>query len=71
MDAPSSSYDYVDGTWVLDKNTFNASVFGQISSLEDTQARSLREAALSLPGAADRLTALNDKIVALRGTLVK
>lgn len=67
--------------WLADGNTpapapaptaaeQNAPILTQIAALENNQARAVREATLNLAGASDRLTTLNNKIVALRTQLV-
>ena len=49
----------------------NAPVIAQITALESTQHRVVREAALGKAGAAARLQAIDDQIVVLRAQLVK
>lgn len=51
------------------KAQLNAPIFAQIAALESNQARPLREAALGVSGAVDRIKALDYKIAALRSTL--
>lgn len=69
-DRPSINYEYINGSWTLNKAYFNASIYAQISALELTQARPLREVALNIAGAADRVTAINNEIIALRAKLM-
>ena len=60
-------------TEVLEPKTtaqLNAQIKAQIAELERGQGRAMREATLGLPGAADRLTALNNDVAALRTKLV-
>lgn len=47
----------------------NMIIKAQIISLEETQHRAIREAAMGMPGAVTRLKAIDDKIVALRAQL--
>jgi hypothetical protein len=49
----------------------NAAIQLQINNLEKGQARAVREAALNIEGAVDRLKALDQKIRALAGGFVK
>lgn len=49
----------------------NVGIFAQISALELGQSRAIREAAIGIAGAQDRLKALDAKIVDLRKQLVK
>ena len=48
-----------------------AEVLGQIAMIEAGQQRAVREAIIGLPGAADRLKAIDAKISALRDSLLK
>lgn len=57
MDAPTSAQN-------------NAPVLQEIAALEASQGRAIREATLAIPGAVDKLTALNSKIVDLRKQIV-
>lgn len=48
------------------KATANAAIQAQIVALESTQGRAIREAAIGMAGAVDRLKALDASIAALR-----
>jgi hypothetical protein len=72
--------EYVDHNWTFDGENWyapvitpqekNAPILMQIQALEFTQARALREAALGMEGASDRLQEINNKISELRTLLL-
>lgn len=71
--APSPDYEWndTDKRWRLSaaaeqRNGRRSRAQAEIDALEARQPRALREAALNLPGARERLQAIEDQIIALR-----
>lgn len=73
---PSNEHEWNATTkrWQLtkdaeDKNIIDLQARAEIKLLENQQARAMREFALGMDGAKDRLKSIDDKIIALRAKL--
>jgi len=75
-DAPGPGHLWDGRRWIREPAAAaaaarKAGALARIKALEEAQARPLREYALGVPGAKDRITAIDAEIAELRGELVE